>query len=90
MRFTDPIIAEVRAVRDAHAARFGYDVEAIFKDIRASERASGRTYVRNPPRRVLVDAGEPTRSARRSVVRQQAKTAAGFPNAGRRGGGSPT
>ena len=31
---TDPIISEVRAVRDAHAARFDYDVAAIFRDIR--------------------------------------------------------
>ena len=29
----DPIIAEFRAVRDEHAAKFGYDVNAIFKDI---------------------------------------------------------
>ena len=27
----DHVIAEIRAVRDEHAARFGYDVEAIFK-----------------------------------------------------------
>ena len=31
----DPIIAELRTVRDAHAARFDYDVKAIFRDIRA-------------------------------------------------------
>ena len=30
---TDPIIAEVRAARDKHAAQFDYNVEAIFKDI---------------------------------------------------------
>ena len=53
MRFTDPIIAQIRAVRDEHAARFGYDVEAIFRDIRASEKTSGRTYARYPPRRVV-------------------------------------
>ena len=28
---TDPIIAEVRAVRDEHAARFDYDIDAIFR-----------------------------------------------------------
>ena len=52
----DHIIAEIRAVRDAHTARFAYDVQAIFNDIRASQKASGRTYVRYPPRRVAVDA----------------------------------
>ena len=48
---TDPIIAEVRAVRDDHAARFGYDVEALFKDIRSRQEASDREYVRYPARR---------------------------------------
>ena len=46
----DPIIAEVRAVRDAHAARFDYDVAAIFRDIRAMQKMSGRDYVRYPAR----------------------------------------
>ena len=48
----DPIIAEVRAVRDAHAARFGYDVAAIFRDIREMQNASGLDYVRHPARSV--------------------------------------
>ena len=47
---TDPIISELRAVRDAHAARFNYDVAAIFRDIRAMQEASGREYVRFPAR----------------------------------------
>lgn len=42
---TDPIIDEVRAIRRAYAARFDYDVEAIFKDIRAREEAAERNYV---------------------------------------------
>lgn len=48
---TDPIIDELRAVRDEHAARCGYDIEAIFRDIRARENASGRDYVSRPARR---------------------------------------
>ena len=50
-RQTDPIIAELRAIRQAYAARFDYDVEAIFKDIRARQKASGRDYVRLTARR---------------------------------------
>ncbi|MDE0331553.1 MAG: hypothetical protein OXL41_06755 [Nitrospinae bacterium] len=50
---TDPIIAEVRAARDAHAARFGYDVAEIFRDIRAMQDASGSEYVCHPARRVV-------------------------------------
>jgi hypothetical protein len=53
---TDPIIDELRAVRDEHAARCGYDVEEIFRDIRAKQQASGREYVRLPARRVVSDA----------------------------------
>ena len=50
-RQPDPIIAEVWAIRRAYAARFDYDVEAIFKDLRARQEASGREYVRLPARR---------------------------------------
>lgn len=48
----DPIVAEVRAIRDAHAARFNYDLKAIFADIKLSEATSGRTYVSFPPKRI--------------------------------------
>ena len=48
----DPILAKVRSVRDEHAARFGYDVKAIFKYIRARQEASGRKYVRYSARRI--------------------------------------
>ena len=47
----DPIISELRAIREAYAARFDYDVEAMFRDIRARQEASGREYVRLPARR---------------------------------------
>ncbi|MDE2724177.1 MAG: hypothetical protein OXI59_12450 [Gemmatimonadota bacterium] len=50
---TDSIISEVRAVRDAHAARFGYDLAAIFRNIRAMQDESGREYVRFPARPVV-------------------------------------
>ena len=53
----DPIIAEVWAVRDQHAARFDYDVKAIFRDIRARQEASDRKYVRYPARRTSPDSG---------------------------------
>ena len=41
----DPIVDEVRAVRDAHAARFNYDLEAIFRDIQEQQQKSGLTFV---------------------------------------------
>ena len=41
----DPIVEEVRRVRDAHAARFNYDLDAIFQDIKEQEKKSGRTFI---------------------------------------------
>lgn len=48
----DPIVKEVRRVREAYAARFNYDLEAIFQDLKRQERESGRTFVSFPPRRI--------------------------------------
>ena len=42
---TDPIVDEVRRIRDAHAAKFNYDPDAIFRDIKEQEKRSGRQYV---------------------------------------------
>jgi hypothetical protein len=47
----DPIVEEVRRVRDAHAARFNYDLRAIYEDFKARERASNRQVVYLPPKR---------------------------------------
>jgi hypothetical protein len=33
----DEIVAEVRAVRDAYARRFGYDVRAICRDLKQKQ-----------------------------------------------------
>jgi len=41
----DPIVEEVRAVREAHAAKFDYDLKRIFADLKEQERKSGREYV---------------------------------------------
>ena len=46
----DPIVDEVRKVRDAHAAKFNYDLDAIYRDLKAQELAGGRRFVRFPPR----------------------------------------
>ena len=48
----DPIIAEIRKIREEHAAKFNYDIHAIFEDIRHQQRESGRTYVSLPPCRI--------------------------------------
>lgn len=45
MTWSDPIVDEVRRARDAYAARFNYDLRAIFRDLKDKERRSGRTLV---------------------------------------------
>ena len=53
----DPIVEEVRKVREVYAAKFNYDVEAIFQDLKRQERESGRTFVSFPPRRISKSTG---------------------------------
>jgi len=48
MIWSDPIVEEVRRVRDAYAARFNYDLRAIFKDLKEQEKQSGRKVVPVP------------------------------------------
>lgn len=35
----DPIVQEVRRIRQEHAARFDYDLKAIFADLKRTEQA---------------------------------------------------
>ena len=46
----DPIVDEVRRVRDVHAARFNYDLDAIFQDIKEQEKKSGLKFVQGVAR----------------------------------------
>jgi hypothetical protein len=45
----DPIVDEVRRVRDAHSAQFNYDLDAIFRDIKEQEKKSGLKFVSFAP-----------------------------------------
>lgn len=67
--FEDKIIAEVRAIREAHAAKFNYDLDAIFADINKSQEkrmASGVVYIQPPSPAVMPDTAlQRTRFARR-------------------------
>jgi hypothetical protein len=48
----DPIVEEVRKIRDNHASKFNYDLRAIYQELKAKEATSGRKYVSYEPRRV--------------------------------------
>jgi len=54
MRYSDPIIDEVRAVRDGIAKEFEYDIENLAEALKVREGRSGRKVVRLPPREVTV------------------------------------
>lgn len=47
----DPIVEDVRRIRDEHARRFGYDLGAICRDLREQQSASQRRVVILEPRR---------------------------------------
>lgn len=52
MMLNDEVVDEVRAVREAHAAKFNYDLRAIYEDLKKSEAAriaAGHPFVASPP-----------------------------------------
>lgn len=48
----DEIIAQVRAIREAWAARFNYDMDAIFQDVKEREKRSTRRVITVKPKRI--------------------------------------
>jgi hypothetical protein len=55
----DPIVEEIRRIREEHAAEFNYDLDAIFADLKRLEAESKQPRVSFGPRRVK----KPTPSA---------------------------
>jgi hypothetical protein len=53
--WSDPILDELRRIRDEHAAAFNYDVVAMGRDLQERQRTSGRTYISMPPKRLCPD-----------------------------------
>ena len=41
----DPIVAEVRKARQDHAKKFGYDLKAIYNDLKSTEQLGGRRVI---------------------------------------------
>lgn len=56
----DPIVEEVRKLREEHAARFDYDLDAIFDDLKRAEKERALTVISLPPNRI-VKLSEPVR-----------------------------
>jgi hypothetical protein len=70
----DPIVAEVRRVREEYAARFNYDLDAIFRDIKEREKRSGRTFVSFPPRRVSPAEQEAARLRLQKMLEEEGRS----------------
>jgi len=47
----DPIVEEVRKIRERHAAKFKHDLDAICRDLKEEERKSGRRVVSLPAKK---------------------------------------
>lgn len=48
----DPIVEEVRSIRDTYAKEFDYDTGAIYRDLKNQETQTGRKFISLPPKRI--------------------------------------
>lgn len=48
----DPIVAEVRKIREAYVEQCNYDLQALYRALKAHEERSTRPKVSFPPKRV--------------------------------------
>jgi hypothetical protein len=48
----DSIVAEVRRAREAYVKQFNYDVQAMWRDLKARQHKSGRRVVALIPKRI--------------------------------------
>lgn len=49
---SDPIVEEIKRIREEYAARFNYDLEAIVRDAQSRQHEGNRQVVRREPRRI--------------------------------------
>ena len=60
---SDPIVAEIRRIREQIAAEFNYDLHAMVKDAQQRDAAGDRLVVRREPRPALKPIRVPARTA---------------------------
>ena len=51
----DPIVEEIRAIRDTYAKKFDYDTGAIYRNLKNQESQAGRKFISLPPKRIDLD-----------------------------------
>ncbi len=49
--WTDPIVEEVRTVRNEHAKKFNYDLGAIVADLKKQQKGSKRKFITLSPKK---------------------------------------
>lgn len=49
MNWSDPVIDEIRRIREEYAASHGHDLQRILRDLQEKEKASGRKIVMRGP-----------------------------------------
>ncbi len=52
----DRIVEEVRKVREEHAAKFGYDLDAIYRDLKKQEKRSKQKVISLPTKHAATTA----------------------------------
>ena len=60
---SDPIVEEIRLIRDRIAAQFNYDVAAIGRDARERDAFGDRLFVRREPRPAVQPSSFPAKIA---------------------------
>ena len=48
---TDPLIQEIRQIKEANAAKYGFNIRAMVEDMRRRQKTSGHKVVMKPLRR---------------------------------------
>ena len=61
--FLDPIVAEIRRIREEQAVRFGFNIRAIVRDAQQRDAADPRGTIRLPPRPATTPARRPAASS---------------------------
>lgn len=51
--WVDPIVAETRKAREEHAARFNYDMDTIYRDLKEQEQRDKHKVVSLPPKQPM-------------------------------------
>ena len=68
--WVDPIVAEVREIREKLFASFNYDIDALFDYLREQEKTSGHPIV-SPPRRAKSKQGKGRSPRRRTRLKDR-------------------